>query len=48
VLGTTQHLPDGAAYWGDPGDLYGQEWGWFATALYADQLADLSSTDRAQ
>jgi endo-1,4-beta-D-glucanase Y/4-amino-4-deoxy-L-arabinose transferase-like glycosyltransferase len=44
VLGTTQHLPDGAAYWGDPGDLYAQEWGWFATALYADDLADLSRT----
>lgn len=27
--------------WGDPRDLYAQEWGWFATALYADALTDL-------
>ncbi|MEN9938695.1 MAG: hypothetical protein RLZZ387_5274 [Chloroflexota bacterium] len=27
--------------WGDPRDLYAQEWGWFGTALYADALPDL-------
>ncbi len=31
-------------YWGDPHDLYNQEWGWFATALYADALPDLWHT----
>jgi endo-1,4-beta-D-glucanase Y len=28
-------------YWGDPRDLYAQEWGWFATALYGDAALDL-------
>jgi hypothetical protein len=28
-------------YWGDPNDLYAQEWGWFATALYANALTDV-------
>src|SRR6266545_7722603 len=28
-------------YWGDPNDLYGQEWAWFTTALYANALPDL-------
>lgn len=28
------------AYWGDPNDLYAQEWGWFATALYVNALSD--------
>jgi endo-1,4-beta-D-glucanase Y len=28
-------------YWGDPDDLYSQEWGWFATALYADAVPNL-------
>jgi endo-1,4-beta-D-glucanase Y/4-amino-4-deoxy-L-arabinose transferase-like glycosyltransferase len=28
-------------YWGDPTDLYGQEWAWFATALYANAVPDL-------
>lgn len=27
--------------WGDPTDLYGQEWSWFAVAFYADALPDL-------
>ena len=31
---------DGGAYWGDPSDLYAQEWGWFATAVYATTLGD--------
>ncbi|HET7092082.1 MAG TPA: hypothetical protein VFI22_01355, partial [Thermomicrobiales bacterium] len=28
-------------HWGDSGDLYTQEWGWFATALYAGATPDL-------
>lgn len=28
-------------YWGDAADLYTQEWGWFATAIYAAALPDL-------
>jgi len=32
------------AYWGDPTDLYTQEWGWYATALYANALPDLWGT----
>jgi endo-1,4-beta-D-glucanase Y/4-amino-4-deoxy-L-arabinose transferase-like glycosyltransferase len=28
-------------HWGDGGDLYAQEWGWFATALYAGATPDL-------
>jgi endoglucanase len=31
----------GGVTWGDPGDIYTQEWGWFATALYANALPDL-------
>jgi len=27
--------------WGDPDDLYTQEWGWFGTALYAHALPNL-------
>lgn len=29
------------ARWGDPTDLYAQEWGWFAVAFYADAVPDL-------
>jgi endo-1,4-beta-D-glucanase Y len=32
---------NGNLYWSDPNDLYAQEWGWFATALYANALTDL-------
>jgi endo-1,4-beta-D-glucanase Y/4-amino-4-deoxy-L-arabinose transferase-like glycosyltransferase len=39
VSGATHN--DGKAYWGNPADLYTQEWGWFATALYANTLSDL-------
>ncbi len=35
------HSRNGQAYWGDANDLYAQEWGWFATALYANSLADV-------
>src|SRR5262249_39305465 len=31
VLGGVAYI-NGEAHWGDPGDLYAQEWGWFATA----------------
>lgn len=31
----------GAVHWGDSDDLYAQEWGWFATALYSGALPDL-------
>jgi len=34
----------GGVYWDNPHDLYAQEWGWFATALYADRLPDLWHT----
>ncbi len=29
------------AVWANPDDLYAQDWAWFATALYADALANL-------
>lgn len=32
---------DSSVSWGNPSDLYDQEWGWFATALYADSLPNL-------
>ncbi|MGH2717828.1 MAG: glycosyl hydrolase family 8 [Actinomycetota bacterium] len=31
-------------YWGDPSDLYGQEWVWFATAFYTNRLPNLWPT----
>jgi endoglucanase len=31
----------GEAHWGDGGDLYAQEWGWFAVGLYANTLPDI-------
>ena len=39
VGGSASHA--GQLYWGDPNDLYAQEWGWFATALYANALTDV-------
>ena len=41
LLGGAQYTADGEAHWGDPGDLYAQEWGWFGTALYANALPDI-------
>jgi endo-1,4-beta-D-glucanase Y/4-amino-4-deoxy-L-arabinose transferase-like glycosyltransferase len=38
--GTTQYI-DGTISWGDSLDIYDQEWGWFAVALYADALPNL-------
>ena len=35
-------------YWGDLNDLAGQEWGWFATALYAERAPDLWRSGTAQ
>jgi len=31
----------GGTYWGNPDALYGQEWSWFALALYTGSLPDL-------
>jgi endoglucanase len=36
-----ERYPNNSISWGDPADLYTQEWGWFATALYADALPNL-------
>jgi endo-1,4-beta-D-glucanase Y/4-amino-4-deoxy-L-arabinose transferase-like glycosyltransferase len=40
VVGGSQ-TDKGQVFWGDPNDLYAQEWGWFATALYAGALTDI-------
>ena len=40
VLGASQEGDQGL-YWGDPHDLYTQEWAWFATALYSNALPDI-------
>jgi endo-1,4-beta-D-glucanase Y len=32
---------DRSISWGEPRDLYAQEWGWFAVGLYADALPNL-------
>jgi endo-1,4-beta-D-glucanase Y/4-amino-4-deoxy-L-arabinose transferase-like glycosyltransferase len=39
LVGGANRAPAGV-YWGDPRDLYAQEWGWFATALSADAVPD--------
>ena len=44
LLGAGERVPAGLR-WGGTGDLYAAEWGWFATALYADALPDLWQTD---
>ena len=43
ILGDANRAGDGLSgfYWENPNDLYTQEWGWFATALYNDALPDL-------
>jgi endo-1,4-beta-D-glucanase Y/4-amino-4-deoxy-L-arabinose transferase-like glycosyltransferase len=43
VVGQVARSGD-TAHWGRPEDLYSQEWGWFATALYAGALPDLWHT----
>ncbi len=40
IVGDTTTTSTGSA-WGDPTDLYTQEWAWFSAALYADALPDL-------
>lgn len=40
VLGG-RNLSNNGSYWGDPNDLYTQEWAWFAAAFYADALPNL-------
>jgi hypothetical protein len=37
LVGGATHI-GGIVYWGAPDDLYTQEWGWFATALYAGRV----------
>jgi len=37
IVGRAQDAAEGT-YWNDETDLYAQEWGWFATALYGDAL----------
>lgn len=32
---------EGGIYWGEPSDLYAQQWGWFGAALYTNALPDL-------
>ncbi len=39
IVGGAARAGSGVA-WGDPADLYAQEWGWLATALYAGALPD--------
>jgi hypothetical protein len=45
ILGGADYTA-GAAHWGNPGDLYAQEWGWFATGLFANALTDLWHGER--
>jgi endoglucanase len=45
LLGGVEYAA-GEAHWGDPGDLYAQEWGWFATGLYANTLIDIWHGER--
>jgi endo-1,4-beta-D-glucanase Y len=40
VVGGTNRLGAGI-YWGDLNDLRAQEWGWLATAFYADRLPQI-------
>jgi endo-1,4-beta-D-glucanase Y len=40
ILGGADSV-SGQTHWGDPADLYAQEWGWFGTALYANALTDI-------
>jgi endo-1,4-beta-D-glucanase Y len=39
--GVVSSAGEGHVWWGSPGDVYEQAWGWFATALYAGELKDL-------
>lgn len=42
IVSTLGRVPDtSGSYWGRPDSLSDQEWGWFATALYANSLTDL-------
>jgi endo-1,4-beta-D-glucanase Y/4-amino-4-deoxy-L-arabinose transferase-like glycosyltransferase len=45
VLGESVAGADGIT-WANPHDLYAQEWGWFAVALYADALPNLWLTNK--
>jgi endo-1,4-beta-D-glucanase Y len=37
---------DGRSYWEDPDNYYTQNWGWFGTALYNNNLPNLWNTDQ--
>ncbi|MFN8458078.1 MAG: glycosyl hydrolase family 8, partial [Anaerolineae bacterium] len=41
IVGGINRAEEGGVYWDNPNDLYTQEWGWFATALYANTLPNL-------
>jgi endoglucanase len=43
IIGTANRNDTGA-YWGEPDNLYGQEWAWFATALYTNAVPNLWHT----
>ncbi len=47
LVGRVARDGDGV-YWGDPTDLYAQEWSWFALAFYADRLPDLWTNPAAR
>src|SRR5581483_1950846 len=40
IFGASQRA-GGDVFWGEPGDLYSQEWAWFAVALYANTAQDI-------
>jgi endo-1,4-beta-D-glucanase Y/4-amino-4-deoxy-L-arabinose transferase-like glycosyltransferase len=40
-LAALQRDEQDGVFWGNPHDLYAQEWAWFGLALYADALPDL-------
>lgn len=41
IVGAATPGPHGTTTWGDPTDLYTQEWVWFASAFYNNTLPDL-------
>lgn len=42
VVGAAVNGGAQGTYWGDPRDLYAQEWAWFGIAFYADTLPDIA------
>jgi len=47
LVGRAERTSAGVA-WGNPSDLYTQEWAWFALAFYADRLLDLWTNPAAR